>query len=282
MTVTGVFESQLRQTDLFGANASGLQFPDLRYDNITLAGGVGTNSSYEKQTIQSLIGRASYQYDSRYLITASVRRDGSSKFRGENQYSTFPSVALGWRISEEDFLAGGFFEDQKLRGSWGKTGSQGIDVYGTVTSFLTGDEDAATSFLNGALTPGIIIGNPGNPNLRWETTAQTNVGLDMLILNGRLGITADYFVKNTTDLLLNEPLPQYAGGGNISRNVGETENSGFEFSLTSTVIDNTNFKWNTSFNMSFLKNKVVSLSDQEQIFVDGNVGAGLTNLPEGV
>ena len=82
----------------------------------------------------------------------------------------------------------------------------------------------------------------GNPNLRWETTTQTNVGLDMLILNGRLGITADYFVKNTTDLLLNEPLPQYAGGCNISRNVGETENSGFEFSITSTVIDNTNFQ----------------------------------------
>ena len=282
LTVTGVFESQLRQTDLFGANASGLQFPDLRYDNITLAGGVGTNSYYEKQTIQSLIGRVSYQYDSKYLITASVRRDGSSKFRGDNQYSTFPSVALGWRISEESFMSGGFFEDLKLRGSWGQTGSQGIGVYGTVTSFRTGDFDAATSFLNGTVTPGIIIGNPGNPNLRWETTTQSNVGLDMLILNGRLGITADYFVKSTTDLLLAEPLPQYAGGGNIFRNVGETENSGFEFSVTSTVIDNTNFRWNTSLNMSFLKNKVVSLSDQEQIFVDGDVGAGLTNLPEGV
>ncbi len=282
LTVTGVFESQLRQTDLFGANASGLQFPDLRYDNITLAGGVGTNSYYEKQTIQSLIGRASYQYDNRYLITASIRRDGSSKFRNDNQYSTFPSVGLGWRISEESFMAGGFFEDLKLRGSWGQTGSQGIGVYGTVTSFLTGDFDAATSFLNGTITPGIKIGNPGNPNLKWETTTQSNVGLDMLILNGRLGITADYFVKNTTDLLLDEPLPQYAGGGNISRNVGETENSGFEFSLTSTVIDNTNFKWNTSLNMSFLTNKVVSLSDQERIFVDGDVGAGVTNLPEGV
>lgn len=281
-SATAVLESQLKKTDQFGANASGLQFPDLRYNNITLAGAVGTNSYYEKQTIQSLIGRVNYQYDSKYLITASVRRDGSSKFRGDNQYSTFPSVALGWRLSEESFIPGTIFDDLKIRGSWGQTGSQGIGVYGTVTSFLTGDFDAATSFNNGSLTPGIKIGNPGNPNLKWETTTQTNIGIDMLILNGRLGITADYFIKSTTDLLLAQPLPQYTGGGTISTNVGETENKGFEFSITSTVIDNPAFRWNTSFNASFLKNKVVSLSDNEMIFVDGNVGAGITNLPEGV
>ncbi len=281
-TATAVLESQLKKTDQFGANASGLQFPDLRYNNITLAGGVGTNSYFEKQTIQSLIGRVNYQYDSKYLFTASVRRDGSSKFRGDNQYSTFPSVALGWRLSEESFIPSNIFDDLKVRGSWGQTGSQGIGVYGTVTSFLTGDFDAATSFDNGSLTPGIKIGNPGNPNLKWETTTQTNIGLDMLILNGRLGITADYFKKSTTDLLLAQPLPQYTGGGTISTNVGETENSGFEFSVTSTVIDNPNFSWNTSLNASFLKNKVVSLAENEMIFVDGDVGAGITNLPEGV
>jgi TonB-linked SusC/RagA family outer membrane protein len=281
-TATAVFESQMQQTDRFGANASGLQFPGLKYDNITLANGVGTSSYYEKQTIQSLIGRINYQYDNRYLVTASVRRDGSSKFSDDNKYSTFPSVGLGWRISEESFMSSSFFEDLKLRGSWGETGSQGIGVYGTVTSFQTGDQQAATSFLNGTLTPGIIIGNPGNPNLKWETTTQTNVGVDMLMLNGRLGITADYFKKSTTDLLLSEPLPKYAGGGSIFRNVGEVENNGFEFSITSTVIDNTNFSWNTSLNMSFLQNKVVDISDQEVIFVDPNAGAGVTNLPEGV
>lgn len=281
-SATAVLESQLKKTDQFGANASGLQFPDLKYNNITLAGGVGTNSYFEKQTIQSLIGRVNYQYDSKYLITASVRRDGSSKFRGDNRFSTFPSVALGWRLSEESFIPSNIFEDLKLRGSWGQTGSQGIGVYGTVTSFLTGDFDAATSFQNGTITPGIKIGNPGNPNLKWETTTQSNIGIDVLILNGRLGITADYFQKSTTDLLLAQPLPQYTGGGTISTNVGETENKGFEFSVSSTVIDNPSFRWTTSMNASFLKNKVVSLSDNEMIFVDGDVGAGITNLPEGV
>ncbi len=281
-TATAVYESQLRRTDRFGGNASGLQFPDLKYNNITLAGGVGTSSYFEKQTIQSLIGRINYQYDSKYLITASVRRDGSSKFRGDNQFSTFPSVALGWRLSEESFIPDNIFDDLKLRGSWGQTGSQGIGVYGTVTSFLTGDFDAATSFDNGSLTPGIKIGNPGNPNLKWETTTQSNIGIDVLILNGRLGITADYFVKSTTDLLLAQPLPQYTGGGTISTNVGETENKGFEFSLSSTIIDNIAIRWTSSLNASFLKNKVVSLSDNERIFVDGNAGAGITNLPEGV
>ncbi len=282
LTATAVLESQLTQVDQFGASANGLQFPDLKYNNITLAAGTGTNAYYEKQTIQSLIGRVSYQYDSKYLVTASVRRDGSSKFRGDNKYSTFPSVALGWRLSEESFIPGNIFDDLKLRGSWGQTGSQGIGVYGTVTSFQTGEFEASTSFTNGVLTPGIKIGNPGNPNLRWETTTQSNIGLDVLILNGRLGITMDYFQKRTTDLLLAQPLPQYVGGGTISTNVGETENKGFEFSISGTIIDNQAVTWTTNVNASFLKNKVVSLAENDMIFVDGDVGAGITNLPEGV
>nr|WKN37767.1 SusC/RagA family TonB-linked outer membrane protein [Tunicatimonas sp. TK19036] len=281
LTVTGVVEHQLLRTDIFGTTAVGLQFPELRFDNITLAGSVTSQATKEKQTIRSYIGRINYTLMDRYLITASVRADGSSKFRGANKYGTFPSMALGWRISEENFMQDlDFLTDLKLRGSYGITGSQALPVFGTVTTFYTNDERAGTSFENGQLTSGIIIGNPGNSNLKWETTEQLNVGLDLQVFNGRLGLTADYFQKNTKDLLVSEPLPQYSGGGSIFRNLGEVENNGFEFGLTSTVVDRGAFNWYSSFNVSFLNNEVVSIGDREQIFSDGDAGAGLTNLPE--
>ena len=280
ITVTGAVEHQLLQSEQFSTTATGLQFPDLRYENVTLASSVNSQAYKGKQTIRSYIGRINYSLMDRYLLTASVRTDGSSKFRGDNRYSTFPSVGLGWRLSEESFLQGGFFDDLKLRASWGETGSQAIPIFGTVTTFFTDNPSAGTSFENGQITSGIIIGNPGNPNLKWETTEQYNVGADVQIFNGRLGLTADYFKKNTTDLLLNEPLPQYSGGGSIFRNLGEVENSGFEFGLNSTVIDRGNFNWYSSFNASFLTNEVKSIGDREKIFQDGDAGAGLTNLPE--
>ena len=280
LTVTGVVEHQLLKTDQFSTTATGLKFPELRYQNMSLANLLNSEAYKEKQTIRSFIGRVNYSLLDRYLLTASVRTDGSSKFRGDNRYSTFPSIGLGWRISEEEFLNGGFFDDLKLRASWGETGSQAIPVFGTVTTYYTEDRRASTSFDNGKLTSGIIIGNPGNTNLRWETTVQYNVGLDMQIFNGRLALTADYFKKSTTDLLLSEPLPLYSGGGSIFRNLGEVENEGFEFGLSSTIIDNGGFNWYSSFNASFMKNEVVSIGDRERIFQDGDAGSGLTNLPE--
>ncbi|MCF6361589.1 MAG: TonB-dependent receptor [Cyclobacteriaceae bacterium] len=282
LTVTGVLEHQQRTVDSFGANAQNLTFPELKYDNLTLAESSVSFADRQKESIRSYIGRVSYEYNQRYLITASIRSDGSSKFRGSNQSSTFPSVALGWRLSEEDFLSGGFFDDLKLRGSWGKTGSQGIGVFGTVTTFATSIEEAGTSFTTGTTLPGIVIGNPGNSNLRWETTTQINGGFDMQVLNGRLALTMDYFVKNTTDLLLEEPLPRYVGGGNLANNVGEVQNKGIEISIGSTIIDKENFRWTSSFNASFLTNSVTDLGDREEIFFNSNVGAGLTGNNESI
>jgi len=281
ISVTGVLEHQLFQSDRFTVRAAQLQFPEFGYDNITLAGGVNTDAFKTKETIRSYIGRVNYSFMDKYLLTASIRSDGSSKFRGDNQFSTFPSVGLGWRLSEESFIQDmGVFDNLKLRASWGQTGSQAIPVYGTVTSFNTDDYSAGTSFENGFLTPGIIIGNPGSADLRWESTTQLNVGLDIAILNGRLGLEADYFKKNTTDLLLSEPLPQYSGGGSIFRNLGEVENTGYEFSLIGRIINTSDFNWYSTFNASFLTNEVIDLGERERIFQDGDAGAGLTNLPE--
>ncbi len=283
LTVTGVVEHQLRSSDRFQVNAQGLQFPDLLYDNVTLAGSSIAEAERRKQTIRSYIGRLNYTLLDRYLLTATVRTDGSSKFRGDNRWSTFPSIALGWRLSEEGFMqTANFITDLKLRGSYGFTGNQGIREFGTVTSFNTSNQAAGTSFENGQLTPGIIIGNPGNANLTWETTEQLNVGVDLQMFNGRLGVVADYFEKNTFDLLIQEQLPLYAGAGGIFRNLGEVRNAGVELGITATVVDKGRFNWYTNFNATFLENEVLSIGDRERLFLDGDAGAGLTNLPENV
>ncbi len=281
ISAIGVVEHQLYRTDRFNTSATGLQFPDLRYDNVTLAGSVSSDAAREKETIRSYIGRVNYALMDKYLVTASIRSDGSSKFRGDNQFSTFPSLGVGWRISEESFIKNtNLFDNLKLRASWGRTGNQGIPVYGTVTTFNTSDLDAGTSFESGKITPGIIVGNPGNLDLFWETTTQLNVGLDLAILDGRLGLEADYFKKNTTDQLLSELIPKYAGGGTIFRNLGEVENTGFEFSLNSRVVNKRGFNWHSTFNASFLTNEVLDIGDRDLIFLDGDVGAGLTNRDE--
>jgi len=281
ITLTGVFEQQLLQTDKFNARAGGLTYPAFGYDNITLAASLSGSAFKEKQSIRSFIGRVNYSLKDRYLLTASIRSDGSSKFRGDNKYSNFPSIGLGWRISEESFMDNvTFLDNLKLRGSWGKTGSQAIPVYGTVTTFYTGSYEAAMSFLNGTTTPGIIVGNPGNDNLKWETTEQFNLGLDIGIIKSMFTLEVDYFSKKTTDLLLNEPLPGYSGGGSIYRNLGQVNNSGFEFSLTARVINTKNLNWNSNLNASFLTNEVKSLGAREQIFIDPDYGAGLTSVPE--
>jgi len=281
ITLTGVFEQQVMQTDRFNTRAGGLTYPAFRYDNITLASSLNGEAYKEKQSIRSFIGRVNYSLKDRYLLTASIRSDGSSKFRGDNKYSTFPSIGLGWRISEESFMENiEIINNLKLRGSWGKTGSQAIPVYGTVTSFATGSFDASTSFLNGTTTSGVIVGNPGNENLKWETTEQFNIGFDLGILKNKLTLEVDYFTKNTTDLLLSEPLPGYSGGGSIYRNLGQVDNSGFEFNLIARVINTKNFSWSSNLNASFLTNEVTNLGAREQIFIDPDYGAGLTSVPE--
>ncbi len=284
ITATGVMEHQFLQNDIFFTTAGELQFPNLKYDNITLANSLSSEAVKSKETIRSFIGRINYSLMDKYLLTASVRTDGSSKFRGSNQYSTFPSIGLGWRLSEEPFIKDlGFLDNLKFRASVGKTGSQAIPVFGTVTNFNTSALGAGSSFENGKMSSGIIIGNPGNENLKWETTKQINAGLDISVFNNKLNAEIDYFVKNTTDLLLSVPLPQYSGGGSIFRNLGEVKNTGFEFTLGAKILDKkSGLNWTSSINASFLKNEVISIGDQRQIFVDGDIGQGNTNLPEGV
>ncbi|HUX56542.1 MAG TPA: TonB-dependent receptor [Bacteroidales bacterium] len=282
LSLTGGVEYQIQQRDYFSVDATALKFPELKYDNLTLCSTTIANASNTKSTIGSYVGRISYSLMDRYLVTGSVRNDRSSKFRGDNQKSTFPAIGLGWRISKEAFLRDiDFLDNLKLRASWGQTGSQAIDVYGTVSTYNTDAGNAGVAFENGLLTSGINLGNPGNTALKWETTTQSNVGFDIAVLKNRISLEADYFVKNTRDLLLLEPLPRYVGGGNIYKNIGEVMNSGFEFSLRGLILDNSNFSWDVGLNVSLVKeNKVVSIGSREFITVKQGAGGGIVSFAE--
>jgi TonB-dependent starch-binding outer membrane protein SusC len=275
----GVFETQEFVSNTFSAQGNTLKDPSLSYYNIGLAGSFAVTSGYAKWTLLSYLGRVNYSFLDRYLLSASLRRDGSSKFQGDNKYSVFPSLAAGWRVSEEAFMQNvNLFSNLKLRGSWGLTGSQAINPYATHSTYST---NPLVAFTHTGASSGIFLGNPGNPNLRWETTEQINVGAEMEFLNGRITVEGDYFVKNTRDLLLNQPLPGYVGGGNIARNLGEIENKGWELSIGATVLEKGSFNWTSSFNISNVQNTVVSVGGiANRLFTNTNVGAGMSTQSE--
>lgn len=279
ISAVAVFETQQFTDNNFTANASNIRFPNqVGYYNIGPNGASSVASDYQKWNLVSLLGRFNYSYKDKYLLTAAFRRDGSSKFRGDNQFSSFPSIALGWKLSEENFIKNlNIFSNLKLRGSWGKTGSQAIGPYATISRYNT---TPVFAFNNSGIVAGIFQGNPGNPNLRWETTIQKDFGVEMGFFNNRLRIEADVFTKNTEDLLLNVSLPSYAGGGSQTRNVGAIQNKGFELAIGATIVDKRTFNWSTNFNVSTVRNKVISLGGLERLGVGGNVGGGMSTTNE--
>lgn len=269
LTATAVYEQTSNTNQLFSANGSGLSSTSYSYYNLALNNGSQSiGSAYTNWGLQSYVGRLSYSLNNKYLLTATYRADGSSKFqRSSNKWSYFPSVAVGWRLAEESFIKDlNIFSNLKLRASWGETGNQAILPYESLG--VMGQQQ----YTYGTIAPslGYSLGNPSNPDLKWETTAQTDIGLDIGVLNDKLSFSIDYYNKNTTDVLLQKPIPIYNGGGFQIVNLGEVNNKGFEFSLSANAVKTKDFSWKTAFNLSAFKNKVVSLGDQSLI----NIGAG--------
>lgn len=224
-------------------------------------------SGYAKSALVSLLARVNYSYDNKYLATISFRQDGSSRYSEGNKWGGFPSAALAWRVSEEDFLKDiAFFSDLKLRASWGYTGSQAISPYATLNQLGSGktvfDDALATTYAPGTVLPG---------DLKWETTEQKDIGLDIGILDNRVVVTADYYVKTTKDLLNNVILPSSMGFQRTVRNVGEVRNQGFEFGVDARILTGA-FKWDLNTNISMNRNKVLKLYDGEDI-LGGSVNA---------
>ncbi|MFD2887196.1 TonB-dependent receptor [Chitinophaga cymbidii] len=278
LDVTAVLEYQQSTYNYVSAGSSNLSYESLEWNNLA-QGTPGTpGSGYSKAAIFSQVGRINYAYKDKYLVSAATRRDGSSKFAENNRFGNFPSFSAGWVLSEEPFIRDlNIFSNLKLRGSWGLTGSDAIAAYSTFSAYASRN----ASFTNSSHVTGIAIGNIGNLDLQWETTEQKNAGLEIGVMNGRINLTAEYFVKDTRDLLLNETLPLYLGGNTITRNVGSVQNKGWEFSVDAVVVDKGKWSWNSWMNFSFLKNNVVSVGSREMI-LDQNrkIGGGMSPQPE--
>jgi TonB-linked SusC/RagA family outer membrane protein len=223
-------------------------------------------SGYSLSTLLSYLGRVNYSYNNKYLATVSFRADGSSKYSEGSKWGYFPSAALAWRVSEEEFLKNlTFVSDLKVRTSWGRTGSQAIGPYATL-NILNGGKTVFGDILYNTFAPGTRL--PGN--LRWETTEQADVGFDAGFINNRYRLSVDYYVKNTRDLLNTVQLPVGFGFTNTLQNVGQIRNRGVEIALDAAVIDKA-FKWNLGGNISFNRNKVVKLYGGQDI-LGGGIG----------
>lgn len=211
-------------------------------------------TSYSLARILSGLGRVNYNYDNKYLATVSFRADGSSRYSPGNKWGYFPSAAIAWRVSEEDFLkSNSFISDLKLRASWGKTGSEAIGAYATLNNLLAGRTVFNDALFN-TFAPGTRL--PGN--LKWETTEQTDFGIDASFFNNRYRLTLDYYIKNTRDLLNTVQLPTGFGFTSTIQNVGQIQNKGLEIALDARLVDKV-FKWDLGANISFNRNKVVKL-----------------------
>ena len=220
---------------------------------------LGANDTY--RTGSALMARLHYAYDNRYMITATVRRDGYSAFGQENPYAVFPSVALGWVFSEEKFMKNiSWLEYGKLRLSWGQNGNRSIGEYAALMRLeprkyfyydpLTGEIIQANSFYSY---------NMANSSLKWENTESWNIGIDFTLLNGRLGGSIDVYTKKTNNLLNDRKLPDLIGYASVTSNIGEVNNKGVEISLRSTNIQRENFEWSTTFNLAYNKNTIKHL-----------------------
>ena len=234
-----------------------------------------TNRSNEgnswRSVLTSILGRVFYSYQNKYLFTATIRRDGSSKFGKNNRYGYFPSFSLGWNVAEEKFMENVHWLDQlKLRGGYGVLGNQEIDNYQYSSTITTGINYPDG---NGGLLQGAFPKNFANPDIKWEETAMTNVGIDFMAFNNRLSLTADYYVKNAKDILLTVPIPISSGGANDPiRNAGKIRNNGFEFNLGWMDQPNPDISYGINLIGSFNKNKVIAMGSES-----GSIKGGSTN-----
>ena len=215
-----------------------------------------TQNNRSQWALNSQFVRTNFRYKDRYIVEGSVRRDGSSRFGSENSYGTFWAVSGGWVVSEEKFMKGlGFLNQLKLTASYGLNGNDRIGDFPSLGLFGSG---VASDYSGGA---GLRPTQIANPDLKWETTTQLDLGISIAILNNRVSLDVNYYNKKTSDLLLDIPLPLLNGFASITRNAGEMENRGVDINLNTVNVQTKKFEWKTNFNIGFLENEVLSLPD---------------------
>ena len=263
---TFLLGASVQESNRFISNASITGFPSNAVPYLS-AGTENRNvSSFEDDWgLVSYYGRVLYNFKDRYLASASLRADGSSRFSDGNKFGYFPAVSFGWRIMEEDFFPDvQFLSDLKLRLSAAANGNQEIDRYAQYSTYATGQNYLGAGGIVGGIGPNSI----GNPDLKWETTYQYDAGLDVGLFEDRVMLTFDAYLKRTQDLLTNVALPLNSAFAEVTQNIGEVENKGIELGINSVNIANGDLNWNTQFNFSLNRNKVIDIG--QIIGPDGN------------
>lgn len=236
------------------------------WNNLGQAKSQSIASEYMGWQMESYFARVNYSLKNRYLLTVTGRVDGSSKLGKNNKYAFFPSAAFGWRVVDEAFMENtkDWLSNLKLRLSYGLTGNSDIGQYRSLAML-----GSTTYVFGGDRAPGMIIGELANPDLKWEKTEQWDLGFDFGVLDNRIFLEADFFLKKTKDLLYEVPIPATSGKRSMMSNIGSMENKGFELTLNTVNIKNNNFQWSSSFNISFLRNKITQLGvNNEDKLVD--------------
>jgi TonB-linked SusC/RagA family outer membrane protein len=248
-------------------NESRVEMRDLPTDNIYFLQGGTSNysmstSSTPDNSMISYLARVNYVYDNKYMVTAAIRRDGSSRFGKYNRWGNFPSASIGWRIGQEDFMKDiEFLNDLKIRTSYGIVGNNRIGDF-TAIGTLNVNQYPTGNQVRTVITP---TGDMYNEYLRWERTAQWNIGMDVSLFQNRIRLEAEYFYSKSTDLLMSVPLPRITGYSNQMQNAGQVENKGVEIVLR-TVNLTGKFRWTTDFNISAIRNKVLKLVDGRPLY----------------
>jgi len=283
------FDNGHRMTAMVGASWQQFAYDRMRAETQNLiddffqyhylqAGSLRSASESEDymSSTNSYYARLTYNINNKYLFTATGRYDGSSKFGMNNKYAFFPSVGAAWRLSEEDFLRdNNTISDLKLRASYGITGNQEIGVGRSIPQIVAGN-----TILNGGLASTLIPSYLGNPNLKWEATAQYDIGLELGLLDNRIVLAADFYNRDTRDLLLQTPIPWSSGmnTSNVYLNVGSVRNRGIELSLNTVNIQTKDFTWTTNFIFTANKNKITKLRDDNADIFPGPNFLGQNNI----
>lgn len=265
LNLVGVFSMQSGKSSSFGSSANFLPNEDLGLEGLDEGTPQAIASSSSSWALVSFAVRASYNIKSKYFLTASYRTDGSSRFAPGKRWGYFPSASFAWRLSNEPFIKRlNIFSDAKIRIGFGANGNNRVGDFAYLSSINLPIGNSYT--INNNPVRGSIPTAIGNPNLKWETTTETNIGFDLSFLNNKISLTTDLYSKKTNDLLLLANLPLSSGYSSAYKNIGSVQNRGIEFTLNTTNIKNNKFLWTSSFNIAFNQNRVLSLTENQESF----------------